>query len=282
MATAAPATELVRGTLFDGAIEAVAQASALADPVAIVAVLSIAYWLGDHDRGAFALGTAAFGLALVVAIKEALALPRPPATLHLVEAAGYGFPSGHAAGAVLVYGLLASQTDVGPAVARYGIAAAVALLVGLSRIAAGVHFLGDVLGGFLLGLAVLVGATRFARDRQRDLFLVAVLLSALAVLLSGGTYESALQLLGVGLGGALAWTALAPVPDAPTPATAAVGAVVLPVVVLLVSGADAALPLPLATTGALAVGIGLVIVTPALAARTVDAVRSARGAPAVE
>lgn len=282
MATAAPATEFVRGALSNGAIEAIGQASALADPVVIVAVLSIAYWLGDHDRGAFALGAAAFGLALVVALKEALALPRPPATLHLIEASGYGFPSGHAAGAVLVYGLLARQARYGPRIARYGVAAVVALLVGLSRIATGVHFLGDVLGGFLLGLVVLVAAGRHASDRQPLLFFGAALLSALAVGLSGGAYESALQLLGVGVGGGLAWTLLAPMPDASTRATAACGAVVLPIVVALVAGADAVLPLPLATTGALGAGIALVVATPLVAARTVDAIGATTDAPAAE
>ena len=93
-------------------------------------------------------------------LKNLFALPRPDPSIveHKVEAVGYGFPSNHAqTGAVVVWGYLAAQ------IRRWWftlVAMIVILLIGFSRIYLGVHFTQDVLGGWLLGLLVLLVALR--------------------------------------------------------------------------------------------------------------------------
>nr|WP_290670005.1 phosphatase PAP2 family protein [Ardenticatena sp.] len=98
--------------------------------------------------------------ALNTLAKITLAQPRPSPerVLRLVEAEGFGFPSGHAQNAVVVWGWLAAQSRHPWA---YIAAGGMAVLVGLSRIYLGVHFPHDVLGGWLLGLVVLWLAVRF-------------------------------------------------------------------------------------------------------------------------
>lgn len=95
-------------------------------------------------------------------IKVLINSPRP--TLDLVgvteEASGLGYPSGHAMGAVLLFGALIIVT---PAVVRRrwlvalvrSLAVALILLTGFGRIVSGAHWPSDVLGGYLWGLLLL-------------------------------------------------------------------------------------------------------------------------------
>src|SRR5207248_2002408 len=76
---------------------------------------------------------------------------------------GKSFPSGHAMGSTLVYGalLLIALPHVSGRARPWLIGATVALvlLISTSRLALGVHFLSDVVGGILLGAAWLLAAT---------------------------------------------------------------------------------------------------------------------------
>jgi len=88
--------------------------------------------------------------------KHLAAQPRPfqydSRVVEIVEADGFGLPSGHTQSAVVVWGYLGS-------VARkkwvWAVAAALIVLTPLSRIYLGVHFPTDVLGGYVLGILVL-------------------------------------------------------------------------------------------------------------------------------
>jgi undecaprenyl-diphosphatase len=110
------------------------------------------------------------------AVKEYVARPRP-AGEPLVSASGYGFPSGHALNSTATYGLLAVvawRSRLPLVLRRAAVAVGVTLpfLVGLSRIALGVHYPSDVLGGWLAGVAfVALAATliRTTRAMERDL-----------------------------------------------------------------------------------------------------------------
>lgn len=106
-------------------------------------------------------------------IKLAVARPRPPAFMALVDAAGYSFPSGHATAAAgwlsLALVLAARTSRHVVAVVLVGTAVLIMGLVGLSRVYLGVHNATDVLGGWSLGaiwvVAVLV-ALRLLRGRR--------------------------------------------------------------------------------------------------------------------
>lgn len=90
-------------------------------------------------------------------LKLAYERPRPVADLSGIVTVGHSFPSGHSAGATVVYGLLAWM--IGRRLAPAGqIAVALAALavvatVAASRVSLQAHWLSDVLGGCAAGVA---------------------------------------------------------------------------------------------------------------------------------
>lgn len=67
------------------------------------------------------------------------------------------FPSGHVTVATVFWGLVVIDTDILSMRTRAFGAATIVSLVSLSRVALSVHYLGDVLGGVVLGLVILQG-----------------------------------------------------------------------------------------------------------------------------
>jgi len=132
--------------------------------LAVVVVGASLDLLRRHQRrlAAFLVLTAAGGGLLSTAVKLAVDRPRPVVDHPVATAFGSSFPSGHALASVVVYGaLLLTFLPLVPR-GRRGVAVRAAVLlvvaIGLSRLLLGVHFLSDVVGGWLLGLAWLLGA----------------------------------------------------------------------------------------------------------------------------
>ncbi len=122
-------------------------------PLAVVWILLI--WKGGRrGRAAAILLLLAIGLSDAISarvLKPGVGRPRPCYELEnvrlLVSCGGqHGFPSSHAANA------FAAAVTLAYFYRRYtGILMTLTFLVGYSRIVVGVHYPGDVLGGYLLG-----------------------------------------------------------------------------------------------------------------------------------
>jgi len=160
--------------------------------------LSLAYWNDQRRRRELlAVVSVAFvAVSVTLALKYWFGLPRPPAAVqrYPIEPSAVGFPSGHAIAATTVYGgaLLAFDRHRDPR-ALVGVATLVAL-IGLSRVVLGVHYLGDILAGFAVGV-VMLGVLAVALDRGvAVVFGLAVALSVPAVLVTTDTGDAALAL----------------------------------------------------------------------------------------
>ena len=101
------------------------------------------------------------GVGLFVQVgKRTFIRARPTEVAYYTES-GYSFPSGHSATAMTLYGLLGYWLVRGRRRIQnqwlVGICAiGLILVVGFSRIYLGVHFLSDVLGGYLVGACWLI------------------------------------------------------------------------------------------------------------------------------
>ena len=131
------------------------------------AVAAAVLWFAKRARTALFIVIVLAGAALLeFLVKLAVDRDRPVFADPVATATGKSFPSGHALTAVVAFGLLVLLVP-----RRFKIAAAVVgvvavLLVSYSRLALGVHYVSDVLGGWLLGAAWLVLAERAARSSR--------------------------------------------------------------------------------------------------------------------
>ncbi len=120
--------------------------------------IPLIYWCLDRETGIRLTVIFLFSAYINTTAKILAGQPRPfqydLRVKPLVHADGYGLPSGHTQGAVVLWGYLAS---------RYGhkwlwISAGILMvLIPMSRVYLGVHFPTDLLGGYLLGALLLVG-----------------------------------------------------------------------------------------------------------------------------
>lgn len=106
-----------------------------------------------------------------VILKLFFARPRPNYP-RLIEETGYSFPSGHAMGSLMFYGLLIYflwQTKFSMPIKVMGtiILSILILLIGISRIYLGVHYPSDILGGFLASTFLLCFGIFFYQSMQK-------------------------------------------------------------------------------------------------------------------
>ncbi|HEY0053678.1 MAG TPA: phosphatase PAP2 family protein [Caulobacteraceae bacterium] len=142
------------------------------------ATAAVGFLVMQKRRGsAMFLGfTLAGGLGLSEFFKGMFERGRPDAVYRTFETINASFPSGHALMATVFYltiGVMVARTQTRKRVKAYmvGVAVALALIVGVTRVWLGAHWLSDVLAGWSLGAAwamfVWLSAYLIARWRAR-------------------------------------------------------------------------------------------------------------------
>jgi len=203
--------EAIRGLVPPWLVPVFLAITRLGNPAFFLAVFAVDYWFGDHRRGAHALALGIGGYALITALKTFFDAPRPPPAVNVIPISGYSFPSGHATSAAIGFGVLAHDLEIGSRGARFAVAGLLIVLVALSRVVLGVHFVGDVVAGMLVGAAFLAGAIWLTEHDPRSGFVLAVALGAIAFVVSGASHDG-VTILGAALGATLAWRYLDSVP----------------------------------------------------------------------
>ncbi|MEP7082540.1 MAG: phosphatase PAP2 family protein [Chloroflexota bacterium] len=140
--------------------------------VAVVAVvtLGLALTIGPWRHGVAGALTMVLASILNGSIKLAIARERLEL---LIEERGFSFPSGHAALAMVAYGILAvvigrSRLPRAVRAALIGALLLLVLLIGLSRIWLGVHYPTDVVAGWTAGAVIVLLYRWFTRPVSRE------------------------------------------------------------------------------------------------------------------
>jgi len=174
----------------------------LGDPIFLGVVVVGFYLFGRDERGEFVVGASVGAVALTATLKGLFESERPPESLALVNEAGFSFPSGHAVGAIVVSFALAEVLDTGTRPIRYGVATVFVGAVALSRVAIGVHYPIDVIGGVVVGGVYLFLVT-WDRPDPEVAFSAALTVAVVGVAL-GSEYYLPVSV-GLPLGGYIGW-----------------------------------------------------------------------------
>lgn len=137
--------------------------TSLGNPEFFLFCMPFFYWCFDRRSGARLLVLFLISAYINSVAKALVSQPRPfqynPGIKPLVHAGGGGLPSGHTQSAVVVWGYIAAQVRKAK---MWMLAGFLMVAIPLSRLYLGVHFPTDLLGGYLLGAALLMLYLRFA------------------------------------------------------------------------------------------------------------------------
>lgn len=137
-------------------------------PASVVGAWMLARRGADPWR-AGAVPAALWATALAsAALKSVHGRARPPEILHLGDSSSAAFPSGHAAhaaalGVAIMLALASEREDARATRTLSGVAGVLVATMGLSRVVLRVHWLTDVIAGWLLGATVAVMVHLVAR-----------------------------------------------------------------------------------------------------------------------
>lgn len=151
-------------------------ASIVFDPLVLRSLATgLAFWLlATHRRrlAAWTLVTAWGSALLSIGLKAVVGRARPDLVDAVATASGRSFPSGHALGSVVGCGVL--LLVLSPLLSRawtvvaQAAALLIVLLVGFSRVGLGVHYLSDVIAGWVVGAGWLAVTAAVFEAWRRD------------------------------------------------------------------------------------------------------------------
>ncbi|QDT54837.1 phosphatidylglycerophosphatase B [Caulifigura coniformis] len=121
-------------------------------------VVGFLWLLGKRWTAVFLTIATAGGALMASGLKMLFSRARPEVVPHLVHVYSSSFPSGHSMMAAITYltlGGMVMAVVEGRLLKMYvlGLAVALSILVGVSRVLLGVHYPSDVLAGWTIGLA---------------------------------------------------------------------------------------------------------------------------------
>jgi undecaprenyl-diphosphatase len=144
--------EVLKGISFFG--------SAIWIALIIIAAMTFFNRRGSVRAAVYLAVTAVLASGIDTLVKDLVDRPRPSLVDPVATASGQSFPSGHSMESLAVYGALLfvclpllPRNRRALAVSAAGV---LVLLIGFSRLALGVHYITDVLGGYALGAAWLL------------------------------------------------------------------------------------------------------------------------------
>ena len=143
----------LESNFFDGYFVFVTRLGNTLTIVAIVVLLMLIF----RNKKGIMLGILTANSAATNSIIKHIIRRERPTGLKLVEQGGYSFPSGHTMIAVAVYGYLLYLvwTNITNKYLKYGLSFLLSILIisiGISRVYVGVHFMSDVVAGFILSI----------------------------------------------------------------------------------------------------------------------------------
>lgn len=131
----------------------------IGDDIIYVALLGIAYWCISKKQGTIAVNLLMFSSFLNVLFKYAFHMERPPAGLRhkaeYIADTSYGFPSGAAQSSATFWGWASVKLR------RWYvwiIGTTFIIITALARMGLGMHWLGDVIGGIVIGIVIVAMA----------------------------------------------------------------------------------------------------------------------------
>ena len=130
----------------------------LGDPefvvVIIVVILGLLLWKRQRTEAKMLTIACLGALVLNQGLKLFFAKPRPQLWTPLIVETSFSFPSGHALGAVVLYGFLAYLLAVKhPKISHwiYSLTIILVIAIGISRLYLGVHWFTDIAAGYAVG-----------------------------------------------------------------------------------------------------------------------------------
>ncbi|WP_394739922.1 phosphatase PAP2 family protein [Natronococcus roseus] len=201
--------ETTRAAVPDPLRPVLEAATHLGDPATVLVVaLGFAWVCSSRERGARVLAVALVAFAVTNGLKGVFVLERPVEQLAFAadDYGGYAFPSGHALGAAAVYGAVAIAAEWAGSRRRYAVAGILIVLVALSRVVLGVHYVGDVVAGTAIGIGIAVGVLWLPTIDPGRLFALAGALAAISYATPARAFMPAT--VGAALGAVGAWYAL--------------------------------------------------------------------------
>lgn len=179
----------------------------LGDGIVLFAFAALFYWFAPDEvrkEHVLILALAVSTLALVTGLKGIFQVPRPDLPFAPGSYPGWSTPSAHAMGATTIYGGFAALKEGNLKIVGYITAGLLIFIISLSRVVIGVHYVGDVILGVILGAMLLYFALHITEERTIDLvFITAILISIGAFIL--GSKEFIVLSVGSSVGGLIGW-----------------------------------------------------------------------------